>query len=236
MKKILFLLLVVYSGLAFGQINLSEIDKQCFLLGTIDDYMGHQQTMSSGKDSTYYQLVDIYRQSEKDITLLIDSLFKLEYNDLRMTNNGAPKGIRLYSKLLSTKINSFYNYSASHSLTMKKDTIYIGRIKTELISTELEKLSFLAGAFLRDGTITDANEYFFTMPNSTSKAKFCVELLNEFNCSDIKYHVTNRIPVGHWITFKPSEKVLDMFKNIEGMKKEKPYSTSLLNAIISDKY
>lgn len=223
---------MAFSGLAFGQLNLSRLDKQSFLVGTLDDYMGHQQTITATTDSTYFLMVDVYSQNQKDIALLIDSLFRIEYNDLRMTNNGAPKGIRLYSKGLSTKINSYYNYLPSGIYTANHDTVYSGKLKPENISTKLEKLSFLAGAFLRDGGKTDANKYFFSIPNSTSKAKLCLDLLNEFNCIDIKYKKLDNIPVGNWITFKPSEKVLEMLRNVEPLKKEKPLPSAALTHIM----
>ncbi len=233
MKTLLSLLFLVFSGLAFAQLNLSGLDKQSFLIGTLDDYMGHQQTLTATNDSTYFLLVDVYAQNQKDIALLIDSLFRTEYNDLRMTNNGAPKGIRLYSKGLSTKINNYYNYLPSGIYTAYHDTVYSGKLKPENISTKLEKLSFLAGAFLRDGGKTDANEYFFTIPNSTSKAKLCLDFLNEFNCMDVKYKKLDRIPVGNWITFKPSEKVLKMLRKVEPLKKEKPFTSAALTHIMT---
>jgi len=233
MKTLLSLLFLAYSGLALGQLNLSGLDKQSFLIGTLDDYMGHQQTLTATTDSTYYQMVDVYTQNQKDIALLIDSLFRPEYNDLHITNNGAPKGIRLYSKSLSTKINSYYRYLPSGTYTVYHDTIYSGYLRQEHISTKLEKLSFLAGAFLRDGGKTDATEYFFSIPNSTSKAKLCVDLLNEFNCLDVKYNkLSSRIPVGHWITFKPSKEVLNTLRKVEPLKKEKPFSAKVLESIL----
>jgi hypothetical protein len=233
MKALLSLLLLTFSVLTFAQLNLSGLDKQSFLTGTLDDYMGHQQTLTATTDSTYYQLVDVYTQNQKNIALLIDSLFRPEYNDLHMTNNGAPKGIRLYSKGLSTKINSCYNYLPSGIFTAYHDTVYSGKLKPEHISTRLEKLSFLVGAFLKDGGKTDANEYFFTVPNSTSKAKLCVDLLSELNCMDVKYKRLDRIPVGNWITFKPSEELLNMLRKVEFLKKEKPFPSAALTHIMT---
>ena len=233
MKALLSFLFLAFSVLAFGQLNLSGVDKQSFLIGTLDDYMGHQQTVTATTDSSYYQLVDIYTQNQKDLALLIDSLFRTEYKDIRMTNNGAPKGIRLYSKGLSTKINNYYNYLPSGTYTSYHDTIYTGHLKPENISTKLEKLSFLAGAFLRDGGKTDADEYFFTIPNSTSKAKMCLYLLNEFKCLEVNYKRLNRIPVGNWITFKPSEEVLNMLRKVETLKKEKPFPSAALTHIMT---
>jgi hypothetical protein len=81
MKTLLSLLFLAYSGLALGQLNLSGLDKQSFLISTLDDYMGHQQTFTVTTDSSYYEMVDVYFQNQKNIVLLIDSLFRTEYND-----------------------------------------------------------------------------------------------------------------------------------------------------------
>lgn len=235
MKTLLSLLFLAMSGLAFGQLNLAGLDKQSFLIGTLDDYMGHQQTFTASNDSGCYQFVDVYSQNQKYIALLIDSLYSVDYKDLHMTNNGAPKGIRMFSKSLSTKINEYYKYLPSGTYTMHHDTIYTGYLRQEKISTNTEKLSFIAGAFLKDGGKTDANEYFFTIANSTSKAKLCVNLLNELNCKDVKYVIMkNRIPVGHWITFKPSEQVLNMINKVEFLQKEKPFPSKALTYIFTE--
>jgi len=233
MKGLLSLLLLAYSGFALCQLNFSGTEKQSFLIGTLDDYNGHQQTVTATTDSTYFQFVDVYNQDQKYIALMIDSLFKNENNDFHMTNNGAPKGFRLYSKSLSTKINSFYNFSPSGNSTVFHDTIYTGLIKQEKFLTKLEKLSFLAGAFLRNGGKTNTNDYFFTIPNSTSKAKFCVDILNEFNCLEVKQVILNNIPVGNWITFKPSERILSMIKKVENLKKDKPFPSAALTYIMT---
>ena len=55
MNKLLILLLLCYSQLGFAQLNSQDLDKESFLLGTLDDYMGHQQTFTASKDSFYYQ-------------------------------------------------------------------------------------------------------------------------------------------------------------------------------------
>jgi len=232
MKALLSIFLLVYSGFALCQLNMSGLEKQSFLIGTLDDSMGHQQTITATKDSTYFQLIDVYSQDQKYIALLIDSLFKTEYTDFHMTNNGSPKGIRLYSKSLSLKVNGYFNYLPSGIFTAFHDTIYTGYIQPEQFN-QLEKLSFLTGAFLRNGGKTNANEYFFTLPNSTSKAKLCVDLLKEFNCLDVKHIILNNIPVGNWITFKPGEKVLSMIKRVENIKKVTPFPSTVLNYIMT---
>lgn len=67
MNAILSLFFFAFSGLAFGQLKLSGLDKQFFLIGTLDDYRGRQQTLTATMDRVYYQKVDVYRQNQKDI-------------------------------------------------------------------------------------------------------------------------------------------------------------------------
>jgi hypothetical protein len=85
-------------------------DEECFFIGTLDDYMGHQQTftlyvindstynnfseqakqvVTAKVDSFYYQMADIYTQGEKSLALFLDSLLIVDYPDLRFTNNNA---------------------------------------------------------------------------------------------------------------------------------------------------
>lgn len=238
MKKINLLLLLsfFFNGVALGQLN--DFDKEAFLVGTLDDYMGRQQTRTANADNFHYQKVDIYFQNENKIALLIDSLFKEEVKDLRFTNNGAPKGINIYSKALSERIDEYYSYKPSGSYTVRHDTIFAGSIRKEKIDTEKKKLSFLAGTYLRYGEFIDTNEplkehyqfrfkkapapdtYWISIPNSVSKAKLCKEILIEEGCKDVEYVVLrDYIPVGHHVIFKPSDKVREVIEKIKVVQK-----------------
>ncbi|MDR2953690.1 MAG: hypothetical protein LBV43_01245 [Prevotella sp.] len=223
MKTLLTILAVLYSSIAFGQLDLSNFDKESFLIGTLDDYMGRQQTFTASVDSFDFQKVDIYAQSEKGIALLIDSLFKDEYNDLYITNNNAPKGIKLYSKPLAAKVNEYYNFKSTGGFTMYGDTVYTGYLIPEKFSTESRKLSFLAGAFLRSGGKFENGTYYITIPNSPSKARVCANLLKEMGCTDVSYEMLpNYIPVGHWVYFRPSQEVENILQQLSPIKKIKP--------------
>jgi hypothetical protein len=223
--------------LVFGQLSHSDFDKECFLLGTLDDYMGHQQTftvradtcfikqldipeqelqLALYADSFYYQCVDSYFQQEKSLALLIDSLFSREFPDLHIVDNGSSKGIKLYSASLSNRINNFYDYSPSGRGTIYGDTIYVGCIKADRLKTTKQKLSFLAGAFLRNGGVTASQLCFFSIPNSQSKAALCAELLKELDCRNVVYDVKEEyIPVGHWVYFEPSETVIEVIRKTD---------------------
>lgn len=199
-------------SLSFGQFN---FEKESFLIGTLDDYMGHHQTFNPTGDKFYYQMVDIYFQDEKKIALLIDSLFKFENTDLHINNNGSSKRIKLYSATLSKKVDKYYIYKPSGSYTVSNDTIYSGSLKKDMIKTDEQKLSFLVGVFLRNGGTTDSKECFISTPNSPNKAKLCTEFLKEFSCKNVELKVLNNIPTGYWVFFEPSEKINEIIRNLK---------------------
>jgi len=231
MKKLLTLLFLAYSGLAIGQLNLSKSEKYCFLVGTLSDYSGHRQTFTATTDSNYFQLVDMYSGEQEAIVSIIDSLFRDEHKDMRIVTDSNRHQKSLHSKSLSAVIDDYYNYKSS-GWTIVGDTLYSGFLKPDRFSTEMEKLCFLAGAYLRDGGKTDANEYYFHMFNSISKAKLCVNLLNELKCSNVKLFTKNRIPVGNWISFVPSENVMEAIKEVERVTTKKPLSSDMLKRIL----
>jgi hypothetical protein len=217
MKKTLLIAAVLFfSSLSFAQFNFAKYDKESFLIGTLDDYMGHQQTFINSGDGFYFQMVDIFFQGEMKKAQLIDSLFRNENPDLRLENNGASKGIKLYSATLSKKINRYYNYKPTGSYTIFHDTIYTGNLNRELITTDEQKLSFLAGCFFRTGLEAGANEFVMNIPNSASKAKLCAEFLKELGCKNVEYKIrTGYIPVGHSVIFEPSKKIRQVIEEVQ---------------------
>jgi hypothetical protein len=227
------IVLLAYNGQATAQDNTQyertcssdlfnnpDFDKECFLIGTLNDYMGHQQTFTvktdidSGfikaytaeqlitPDSSYYRMVDTYFQQEEKIALLIFSLFRDEYPDLNKR-----KG-KLYSATLSKIVDGYFDYQPSGLRTIHLDTIYRGCLIKDKIATHKQKTSFLMGAFLRNGTSINSKEYVLSIPNSAGKAGLCEEILKEFDCKNVVYTIyKDYIPVGHKISFEPSEKV-----------------------------
>jgi hypothetical protein len=168
--------------------------------------MGHEQSFTVGRDSSSfsikplkefnpdvlrqfmenangaYQFVDHYYPDEKNLALLIQSLFGNKFPDLHLIDRRYEdrQWIRLQSASLSERISSYYDYDSSSSVSVFLDTIYSGILKPERLQTLRQKLSFLAGAFLRNGYQSEADGYYLSMPNSPSKAKLCSSLLKEF--------------------------------------------------------
>jgi hypothetical protein len=220
-----------------------DFDKESFLIGTLNDYEGRKQTFTVGLDTAnsgiklleksaeglellqqakkgidhYYQLVDSYYPQEKNIALLIQSLFSDEFLDLYVLGT---EGVALHSASLTEVINGYYDYTPlSSRRTIFADTIYSGRLKPERFETVRQKLSFLAGAFLRDGYQTEERGYHLSMPNSLSKAKLCAALLNEFDCTNVVHEVfKGYIPAGNIVCFEPSETIRKLIEWVKTMK------------------
>jgi len=155
-----------YSFLLKAQFDNEKYDKYFFLIGTLNEYMGYQRTFTHRDSGYYYQLVDITNKHNLKYPLFIDSLFRLEYSDIRIVNTpGAPQGIMIYSPTLSLKIDDYYNYEPSGRLHVanidglifeqkdtwisRVDTLYAGHLKKERFETDKQKLSFLLGVYLR---------------------------------------------------------------------------------------
>lgn len=179
-------------------IIVNNFDMECFLVGTLDDYLGRDRTDD---------MVDIYRQDDKPFALLVDTLLSNMYADLHIANNNAPKGLRLYSKKLSKTVNAYYSYESGKGL-----------LKPERFLTKEQKLSFIAGAILRYGIITTdfSAVYCLMFTNSLSKAELCERFLNELNCSDVEYHIAHgHIPSGHMVYFKASPEIHEIIQKFE---------------------
>ncbi|MDR1169478.1 MAG: hypothetical protein LBK97_01425 [Prevotellaceae bacterium] len=255
-KHWLFVLLLILGGQISAQENKDslfapfavcmDVDKESFLIGTLDDYIGHQQTFTAGSDTCsfwirelektnnsdhlqqakesagyHYQLVDSYYPREKNLALWIQTLFGDEYSDLYMIDTGHDgKGIRLYSASLTEIINHYYDYKLSGSnMTVFSDTVYSGSLKSERLQTVRQKLSFLAGAFLRDGYQSESKGYYLSMSNSRSKAKLCSKLLSEFDCTNVVHEVLkDHVPCGNIICFEPSETIGKLIEKVKAMK------------------
>lgn len=208
------------------------IDNDYFLVGTLRDYMGREKyTKTEGR-------VDKYAQSEKQLCLAIDSMFKKSCPDLKITSSvhkiSKKNEYELYSGTLAEKVDSFYTYKASgrrvyigrdeiehlnlDSLTKipdfystNFDTVYTGRLKSNVFRTEKHKLSFITGAYVRYGWHTDSL-YYIRVFNSISKVRILNDLLKDLGCAKTEYEIKKGIPTGHTVSFVPTEQLYDHFE------------------------
>jgi hypothetical protein len=201
----------------------NSLDNEYFLLGTLSDYMGRETY------KTVNGRVDKYHQSERKLCFAIDSILKDTYPDLRMTTarNG---DFELYSVLLAGEIDKFYNYQPSgrmninarldtmtqfsdsllSELLQTADTIYFGRLKSGIFETDMQKLSFITGAFFRFGRFRHS-AYYISVANSVSKVKVLTQLLKEMNCENVEYKIQESIPFIHTVYFSPTEEMTAYF-------------------------
>lgn len=209
------------------------LDKDYFLLGTLSDYLGRQKTYKND------DFIDDYYKGE---TLLMSYIMKI-YNDespeFVVDKNQYPYNSVtdiLKSKKIAKKINSFYNYKFEggfksyidpkdkewrkkhndfYKSTEPKDTVYVGTMKANLFKTDLQKISFITGAYSRFGEPNETR-YCIRLFNSFSKYECCAVILEQLKCKNIEKEIINNIiPTNQLIYFKPSrelKKYLDAYK------------------------
>lgn len=208
-SKIFICSITLITIFSFNQKQDLKLDNESFLLGTISDYMG-RIVMTNEKDK-----IDNYGYSEKSLVTKINSLLIEKYDDLSIRNieTGIPGdvGTKLYSKKLAEKINSNYTFD-KFNLSQNNDTIFYGKLKTNILETELQKISFIIGAYSRFGEQKNG-KYYIRLLNSTSKFNECEKILRDLNCENIETEFIKNIPLNQLIYFKPSKKLKKYFDN-----------------------
>lgn len=231
MKKTLPLLLILIATLlSCGQNVKNTLDNEYFLIGTLSDYMGRETY------KTVNGRVDKYNQSERKLCFAIDSMLKDAYPDLMMSAS-KNHDYELYSVLLAGEIDKFYNYQPSgrmninarldtmtqfsdsllSELLQTADTIYFGRLKSGIFETDVQKLSFITGAFLRFGRFKHS-AYYISVANSVSKVKVLTQLLKEMNCRNVEYEIWEGIPFGHTVYFTPTDELMNYFNQYKHLR------------------
>jgi hypothetical protein len=192
------------AGLFYAEIK--DFDRECFLTGTMDLDTADSESVS---DTMAYQRIISYGEDDwhTDLALIVVSLFKKDYPDFRAlrvcTRCCPPK--RYYG----SEILSFYDPEDSickrdPSATIVRPAFEIelyspslakitagyynnGVINKEKIATRAQKLSFLAGVFMRYGCdIEDnADRYSISVLNSPNTATVCSEILKELGCEHV---------------------------------------------------
>ena len=231
--------LLLHSLPTKAQFDNEKYDKEYFLIGILNEYMGYPRTFTK-RDDFYYQRVGIMSKDNLKLALFIDSMFNLDYTDITIIDNGASQGI-IYSPTLSQKIDEYYNYEPSRLYTISGDTVYRGNLKKEKFTTEKQKFSFLLGAYLiYGGDKVRTNSfiqllkkeklfnkekgyenvsYGLFMPNAQTKAKICVEFLKDLACKDVEYVSRKSIPAGNFVIFVPYNKILEVINEAERLEK-----------------
>ena len=212
MKTFCFLLITwlgQYNFQAYAQTENKSLN-EFLILGTLNDYMGRRL------DPEQENLLDRYDPSEGVMKSIIDSLVrttypKKKYQEMEIGVN------TISSDFLANRFNEFYNYNKSGSSTLDGREVLVGKLKDNIMQNEQEKLAFLAGAFLRFGSISDS-AYCISVANSLSKAEVCNKLLNDLGCEPY-YNIRRNIPNIHHVFFHPTQEVLAYLKKYEKLHK-----------------
>ena len=210
LKIIISIFLTISFESAIGQ-QLNKVEREYFILGTLNDYMGRYL------DPRDKSLIDRYDALQGPLITAIDSILEKDYAnssykvDRYFDSNGDLISAKIFSDTVFTKINAYYSFRESGSSTSDNDPqlnnkpILMGTLKKDIFNNASEKLAFLAGAYVRYGLPNDT-AYLINIGNSLSKATMCFQLLQEFDCKP-SYNILHNIPTIHQVYFHPSNKV-----------------------------
>ena len=197
MKLFLFVMLFV-SGMFSDstQICKIDLDKDFFLLGTLDEYLGRR--IREPKDV----FVDAYYPHEGFVVRVLDSLFKTEYPDLKC--NVEPSGhMNLYSKELAYKVNEYFGIEGEKA---EKDSFTGAKLNKDVFKTDKQRYSYLAGVFLRYGTILK-DDFKIRFANAGGKVEICKMLFEELKCTGVEFEHLKAIPASNTFSFTPKGKL-----------------------------
>lgn len=199
----------VHKNDAVQKVNISQqmdkIQREYFILGTLNDYMGRSLHPDSEDQ------LEAYYSTQGPLLNIIDSFLKKNYPGIPYQiekyadKNGNLMSARINSKGLSAKFNSYYTFLPTGSRSIDNKPVLAGQLKKGLFKTETEKLAFIAGVYVTFKVKNDTT-YCFNIANSTSKAEIAYGLLKDLDCNPSS-RIINNIPVSHLVYFHPTTKV-----------------------------
>lgn len=193
MKIFLFVLLVTGSvSCCFAQKHEVVLDKEFFLLGTLDEYLGRREDATNS-------VVDWYYPHEGFVVRVLDSLLKKEYPGLECETEGSGHK-QLLSKKLAGKVNAYFSKDG-----VREGSFMGAKLKKGIFKTDEQKYSYLAGVFLRYGFLVK-NDFRIQFANAADKAELCKALFEELGCN-VKFESLKTIPRANKFYFTPEGKL-----------------------------
>lgn len=176
------------------QNNAVKLNKDFFLLGTLDEYQGRYKR--EPKDV----FVDMYYPHEGFVVRILDSLFREDYPDLDLEIE--PSGHKnLHSQKLAYKVNKYFGIEGEKEKRI--EGLATGaKLEKNIFKTDEQRYSYLAGVFLRYGLVIDGN-FKIKFANSAGKVEVCKMLFEELGYTDVKFECVNNIPVSNVFSFIP---------------------------------
>jgi len=210
MKKII-LLFLLFPLFSFTQ-EKSEIDPKYFLLGTLSDYIGRNQS------SEEQEIIESFTAHEKPLVDKLSILFKEDTLQIEKINSNNYRNIKynLISKSINSSINSFYNFDF-YSLTYpKKDTLFKGKLKDSILKNNSDKVSFLLGCMARfcvnQKIKLKEKEFCLQFANSSSKFNLAQKAILELGFTINKVETLQNIPRINRIYFSVDKSNYELFK------------------------
>jgi hypothetical protein len=184
--------------------------------------------------------------------LFIVSLFKNDYPDLRLLRVCSqccplkryygselksdyepedsvckkPCDIELFSRSLAKTVAAYYIFDCGkesfRAVSSGGDIGYRGVINSEKIKSEAQKMSFLAGVFMRYGWIENGEEPYMTyFSGSFSAAKTVIYILKKFGCRHADYIEDVDVSQERYrFVFTPSSKIRQLLRLVYKLKYE----------------
>jgi hypothetical protein len=227
MKFIYIAFILSYATSVPGQ---DKVDLTYFTMGLVSDYYGRTIVKDDKLESTK---IDRFHETQLDILDFLDSLIN-EENKLitkKRTRVKEPNCTNCneffdyYSKELSKDLNSKYKFKFAQSWDLKERKMYRGRIKISDFENELQRLSFLSGAYLTSGT-KEGDIFIYHLANSVEKFDLVVKSLKKLDCEIKDVKVEGGTPASQKVYFIPSDKLRLELAKYDGLKEkiEKRYS------------
>lgn len=166
----------------------TNLNPDCFLLGTFSDYMGRFQYVNRKTQ------VDRYYAYEKPLAEYISD-FILKNYDVAVQPKFSDSGhSEIYSEEIAQKLHGYYTET--------------GILKEDIFDTPEKKYSFLAGIILRNGELLFDDVFRVTLSNSFN-GQLVYNLIKELGCDNIIYKIRrNNIPVTQVFYFKATPAII----------------------------
>lgn len=224
LKISILILFILIASDSFAQ-KLSKAEREYYILGTLDDYMGREI------DPGDQNLLDRYDATQGPLVTNVDSILKIDYptSDYKVEKytdkEGNPSGFKISSLILSRRFNEYYEFKPTGSSTADIDPLLnnqremTGILKQNIFSNNNEKLAFLAGVYVRYGFASDT-AYEISIGNGPYKASVCYKILKDMDCSPSYIILKDHVPVPHILYFHPTLRVKAYLKRFMPLRKQ----------------